>query len=313
MGACGRKEIESNSVRRAAPRGLANSSGTHDGVAASSSYLCGGDGVRVMAPVRRARSSDQLGQAVHEASADLGDAFFSGIAASLKPGMPRDRTSKSLQHTLQEDKCNNFDAPRGALKSPLGAPLCGTHWWQARGTGPKPLQHLWQEDCHSKFDMPGGTFKPPSGPRCTESAGGSLGDRTTSPCSTRSRRTIVATLMYLKVHFSLLLGPAAWDKLVAGHGDMTPSSCRTNRRRTVVAILTHVEVHLTLLLDPAACARAKTRPRAGLFVPIRAWPVLGRASPLGRGVDYVVARTAWEFDEALLTSCMLSTICNVTT
>ncbi|KAJ1205706.1 hypothetical protein NDU88_001134 [Pleurodeles waltl] len=46
---------------RAAPRGLADSSGAHVGVAASSPYLSGDDGVRVTAPVRRARSPNQLG------------------------------------------------------------------------------------------------------------------------------------------------------------------------------------------------------------------------------------------------------------
>ncbi|KAJ1198606.1 hypothetical protein NDU88_002445 [Pleurodeles waltl] len=64
---------------RAAPRGLANSSGAHDGVAASSPYLSDGDGVRVTAPVHQARSPDQLGQAVPEVlevSADLGDVFI---------------------------------------------------------------------------------------------------------------------------------------------------------------------------------------------------------------------------------------------
>ncbi|KAJ1189593.1 hypothetical protein NDU88_006337 [Pleurodeles waltl] len=82
MGASGRNEIETNRrapaqrsaeqgrlreglgrpcARRAAPRGLADSSGAHDGVAASSPYLSGGDGVRVTVPVRRARSPNQLG------------------------------------------------------------------------------------------------------------------------------------------------------------------------------------------------------------------------------------------------------------
>ncbi|KAJ1157081.1 hypothetical protein NDU88_009796 [Pleurodeles waltl] len=72
MGARGRNEIETNRralaqrsaeqgrlreglgrpcARRAAPRGLAESSSAHDGVAASSPYLSGGDGVRLTVPM----------------------------------------------------------------------------------------------------------------------------------------------------------------------------------------------------------------------------------------------------------------------